>query len=259
MNKDDISVRELLPEDQGIELGIIDWALIETQHQGKGVGKALATLALEWFRQQNCDKVITFTDGYNSAALNAAQSLGMRYWPESQQIREFGWRWPKFLIVLPHVGLSTFILHLPLKEQVWPKQRAISGVKALIGVTLFLGLILLPLSRIWFVPLELTSIFPAFGGSFYINKADFDYSRDRSVMGRAMFASVAASLALFTAFTVLAELNAATEVAELGRYVGVAFGLTDTVLIPFGALPAGQLWRWRRSVWLAALTCFLSI
>ncbi len=359
MNKDDISVRELLPEDQGIvrqlgfrvfslpmgllmaatmgkdgliaedttgtiigslifrttcvgdrKLGIIDWALIETQHQGKGVGKALATLALEWFRQQNCDKVITFTDGYNSAALNAAQSLGMRYWPESQQIREFGWRWPKFLIVLPHVGLSTFILHLPLKEQVWPKQRAISGVKALIGVTLFLGLILLPLSRIWFVPLELTSILwgvsivaaytsvrslavwwttrvlrlpimfrlwssgliyatllainpyvfiPAFGGSFYINKADFDYSRDRSVMGRAMFASVAASLALFTAFTVLAELNAATEVAELGRYVGVAFGLTDTVLIPFGALPAGQLWRWRRSVWLAALTCFLSI
>lgn len=359
MSKDNISIRELLPEDRGIvrqlgfrvfslpmgllmaatmgkegliaedatgtiigvlifrtasvgnqKLGIIDWGLVEPQHQGKGIGKALATLSLEWFRQQNCDKVITFTDGYNSAALNAAQSLGMRYWPESQQIREFGWRWPKFLIVLPHVGLSTFILHLPLKEQVWLKQRATSGVKAFIGVTLFLGFIVLPLSRIWFVPLKPASIFwgasivaaymsvravaawwtaqvlrlpisfrpwssgliyvtllainpyafiPAFGGNFYIRKANFNYSQNRSVMGRIMLVSVSASLALFAIFTALTELGDVTDIANLGRYVGVAFGLTDTLLMPFGALPAGQLWRWRRSVWLAALTCFLSI
>lgn len=292
------------------KLGILDWALVDSQHQGKGVGKMLALRGLEWFRQQNCDRVVTFTDGYNSAALNAAQSVGICYWPEAQQIGEFGWRWPKFLMVLPHMGLSTFILHLPLKEQMKPKQQAASSAKALIGVTLFLGFILLPLSRIWVVPLELTSILwgvgivaaymsvralaiwwtarvarlpivfrlwssgliyatllsinpyvfiPAFGGSFYINKANFDYSRDRSAMGKAMFASVSASLALFALFTVLGKFSIVADMAELGRYVGVAFGLTDTALIPFGALPAGQLWRWRRSVWFAALTCFLSI
>lgn len=292
------------------KLGIIDWGLVENQHQSKGIGKALVAQALEWFRHQDCDKVITFTDGYNSAALNAAQSAGMRCWPESEQIREFGWLWPKLLIVLPHLGVSTFILHLPLKEQVCLKQQATSGVKAFIAVTLFLGFIVLPLSQIWFVPLKPASIFwgasivaaymsvrgvaawwtaqvlklpisfrpwssgliyapllainpyafiPAFGGSFYIRKTNFNYSQNRSAMGRIMLVSVSASLILFALFTALAELGDVTNITSLGRYVGVAFGLTDTVFMPFGALPAGQLWRWRRSVWLAALLCFLSI
>lgn len=292
------------------KLGILDWGLVAPQHQDKGIGKALAIRGLEWFRQSNCDRIVTFTDGYNSAALNMAQSVGLRHWPESEQIRELGWRWPKFLITLPHTGVSTFILHLPLKEQTKPRQQTTNSVKALIGVTLLLGLILLPLSRIWAVPLELTTILwgafvmatymivrtlaiswtmralglpvifrlwssgliyatflsinpyvfiPAFGGSFYIDKAKFDYSRDRSAMGKAMLASVSASLALFALFTVLGHFSALTEMAELGRYVGVAFGLTDTVLISFGALPAGHLWKWRRSAWLAVLIGFLSI
>lgn len=360
MNKDNISIRELLPDDRSIvrqlglrvfslymgllmavsmgkdglvaedatgtiigvlifrttnvgnrKLGILDWALVIPEQQGKGIGKALAIHALEWFRQQNCDKVVTFTDGYNSAALHAAHSIGARYWAESEQIREFGWRWPKMLIVLPHMGVSTLILHLPLKEeQAQPEQRPASGIKAFIGAMLFMGFVIFPLSQIQFVRLELASIFggagiviaymsvralfawwamrvlrqpimfrfwssgmiyatllainpyvfiPAFSGSFYVRKADFDYDQNRSVMGKAMFASVAASLVLFAIFTVLIGLGVAVEAAKLGRYVGVAFGLTDAVMVFFGALPAGHIWQWRRSVWLAVLICFLSI
>ncbi|MBE9507781.1 MAG: hypothetical protein IMY86_06995 [Chloroflexi bacterium] len=78
-----------------------------------------------------------------------ARSRGLRYWPVSQQIREFGWRWPKLLFVIPHtIGVSTFILQLPLNEQEQPEPPATSGVGALIGVTLFLGSFLLLLSRV---------------------------------------------------------------------------------------------------------------
>jgi len=161
----------------GRKLGIPDWAVVDPQHQGKGIGKALGDQALAWFRQQGCDKVVTTgVDGYNSAVWNMAHSRGLRYWPVSQQIREFGWRWLKLLFVIPHtIGIGTFILHLPLNEQEQLETPATSGVGALIGVTLFLGFFLLPLSRVravlWrsmvvpdlLVPLNPTAVFVGAG------------------------------------------------------------------------------------------------
>jgi hypothetical protein len=109
----------------------------------------LGNQALIWFRQQGCDKVITTdVDGYNSAAWNAVHSCDLRYWPVFQQIREFGLRWFKLLIMIPHMGVTTFILHSTLDEQEQPEPLATSGVRTLIGVTLFLGIFLLPLSRV---------------------------------------------------------------------------------------------------------------
>ena len=131
------------------KLGILDWVVVDPQHQGKGISKVLRAQALIWFRRQGCDKVITTdVDGYNSAAWNVVHSHGLRYWSVSQQIREFGWRWLKLLIVIPHMGVTTFILHSTLDEQEQPESPVTSGVGLLIGVTLFLGIFLLPLSRV---------------------------------------------------------------------------------------------------------------
>ncbi|MEI2689957.1 MAG: hypothetical protein V9H69_09660 [Anaerolineae bacterium] len=77
-----------------------------------------------------------------------------------------------------------------------------------------------------------------------------------------MLAGVAPSLALLAIFTLWGQLSpAAGSVAQLGRYIGLALGLTDVVLFfsPFQSLPAGHIWRWRRAVWLALLLCFLAI
>ena len=310
------------------KLGIPDWAVVDPQHQGKGIGLALGDQALVWFRQQGCDRVITTgVDGYNSASWNLAHSRGLRYWPVSQQIREFGWRWPKLLFVIPHtIGISTLILQLPLNEQEQPEPPATSGVGALVGVTLFLGLFLLLLSRVrgvlWgsmavsdlLAPLNPTAVFvgagivaayvgiralahwltaqalrlpltfrlwdaglitatflaaglglfmPGLGGSYYVRQTKFNYTKAYPAMGKIMLAGVAASLALLTVFTVWTGLDGATlgVVMMLGRYVGVSFGLTDTLFFfaPFQALPAGHLWRWRRVVWLVASVCFLGI
>ena len=309
------------------KLGILDWVVVDPQHQGKGISKVLGDQALIWFRQQGCDKVITTdVDGYNSAAWNAAYSRGLRYWSVSQQIREFGWRWLKLLIVIPHMGVTTFILHSKLNEQEQPEPTATSGVGVLIGVTLFLGIFLLPLSRmrevLWasmivpdlLAPLNPTVILvgasimatymgirtvahwmtaralrlsltfrlwdsgliiatllaaafsgflPGFGGSFYVRQTKFDYNQARPAMGKIMLAGVAASLALFAVFTICAGLGDSTlaVITTLGCYVGLTFGITDTLLFfpPFQALPAGHLWRWRRAVWLVLSMFFVGI
>jgi GNAT superfamily N-acetyltransferase len=309
------------------KLGILDWVVVDPQHQGQGISKILADQALSWFRQQGCEEVITTgVDGYNSAAWNAAYSCGLRYWSVSQQIREFGWRWLKLLIVIPHIGVTTFILHSALDEQEQPEPSATSGVGMLISVTLFLGLFLLPLSRVrevlwesivvedllapfnptvilvgvgimaiymsirtgahWLaartlrLPLTFrlwdsglivatllaaafSGFLPGFGGSFYIRQTRFDYSQARPAMGKIMLAGVAASLALFTVFTLWSGPGTGTlgEITMLGRYVGLAFGITDTLLFfaPFQALPAGHLWRWRRAVWLVVAVGFVGI
>ncbi len=313
------------------KLGILDWGAVDPQHQSKGIGKALYDQALVWFRQRGCDKAVTTgVDGYNSAVWNPTHSRGLCYWPVSQQIREFGWRWLKLLFVIPHViGIGTFILQAPLNEQKQPETPATSGIGALIGVTLFLGFFLLPLSRVravlWrgmvvsdlLVPLNplavlvgvgiiatymgiramahwlaaralrlpitfrlwdtglimatfLAAAFSAFvpglGSSCYARQTRFNYSRARPAMGKIMLAGVAASLALlivFTVFTVCTGMDSGTlgEITMLGRYVGVSFGITDTLFFfaPFQALPAGHLWRWRRAVWFVTFACFLGI
>ena len=309
------------------KLGILDWVVVDPQHQGQRISIVLADQALSWFRQQGCEEVITTgVDGYNSAAWNAAHSRGLRYWSVSQQIREFGWRWLKLLIVIPHIGVTTFILHSALGEQEQPEPSATNGVGMLISVTLFLGLFLLPLSRVrevlwesivvedllapfnptvilvgvgimaiymsirtgahWLaartlrLPLTFrlwdsglivatllaaafSGFLPGFGGSFYIRQTRFDYSQARPAMGKIMLAGVAASLALFTVFTLWSGLGTGTlsEITMLGRYVGLAFGITDTLLFfaPFQALPAGHLWRWRRAVWLVVAVGFVGI
>jgi len=308
-------------------LGILDWVVVDPQYQGQGISKMLGDQALIWFRQQGCENVITTdVDGYNSAAWNAAHSRGLRYWPVSQQIRELGWCWLKLLIVIPHIGTTTFILHSAFEEHEQLKPSATSGAGVLIGVMLFLGIFLLPLSRVrevlwestvvsdllgplnptvmfagtvilaiyigiragahwlaarslrlplsfrlWdsglimatFVAIAFSGFLPGFGGSFYVRQTRFDYSQARPVMGKIMLAGVAASLALFTVFTVWAGLGAGTlgVIPTLGGYVGVAFGITDTLLFfaPFQALPAGHLWRWRRAVWLTVSIYFVGI
>lgn len=128
-------------------VGILDWAVVDPRCQGQGIGKALLERALLELRQQGCDKIITTgVDGYNSSSWNAAYAHGLRYWPPAQQIREFGWRWPKLLLLIPHVGISTFILHLPAGQQ--QEAPVTAGVRALLGVILFLGLFLLPVSAV---------------------------------------------------------------------------------------------------------------
>jgi hypothetical protein len=224
------------------------------------------------------------------------------------------------------MGVTTFILHSTLDEQEKPEPLATSGVGVLIGVTLFLGIFLLPLSRVrevlWssmvvrdlLAPLNPTVILvgagimatymgirtvahwlaartlrlsltfrlwdsglimatllaaafsgflPGIGGSFYVRQTRFDYSQARPAMGKIMLAGVAASLTLLTVFTVWAGVGAKTlgVITALGCNVGVAFGITDTLLFfaPFQALPAGHLWRWRRVVWLVLSVCFVGI
>ncbi|MEI2689956.1 MAG: GNAT family N-acetyltransferase [Anaerolineae bacterium] len=128
-------------------VGILDWAAVDPRCQGQGIGKALLEQALVGLRQQGCDKIVTTgVDGYNTSSWNAAHAHGLRYWPPAQQIGEFGWRWPKLLLLLPHVGVSTFILHLPADQQ--QESPATAGVRTLLGVILFLGLFLLPVSAV---------------------------------------------------------------------------------------------------------------
>jgi GNAT superfamily N-acetyltransferase len=305
-------------------VGILDWAVVDPRCQGQGIGKALLERALLELRQQGCDKIITTgVDGYNTSSWNAAYAHGLRYWPPAQQIREVGWRWPKLLLLIPHIGVSTFILHLPARQQ--QEAPATAGVRALLGVILFLGLFLLPVSavrnvawaslapsdllaplapamllwgalltalylgvrglghwlaaralrlpltfRLWDSGLLMATLLavafgaflPAFGGSYYVRQPRFDTSQARPALGKIMLAGVAPSLALLALFTLWGQLSPAVgAAAQLGRYIGLALGLTDTLLFfsPFQALPAGHIWRWRRAVWLAVLLCFLAI
>ncbi len=129
-------------------VGILDWAVVDPLYQGHGIGKAMLEQALVWMRQQKCDKIVTTgVDGYNSPSWNAAHACGLRYWPVVQQLREFRWHWLKLLLVIPHIGVSTFILHLPTNEQE-QEPPTTSGVRAIIGVILFLGFFLLPVSSV---------------------------------------------------------------------------------------------------------------
>lgn len=311
----------------GRRVGILDWAMVDPRHRGRGISTALGDGARDWFRRHGCDTVVTTgVDGYNASAWHAAHAHGLRYWPPAQQLREFGWRWPQLLIAIPHVGVSTFLLHRPPGGRGGPETGERANLGALVGVVLFLGLVLLPLSRaraaLWasgapadlLAPLAPTAVawgaaitalylgarmaghwlaaralglplafrpwesglllatllavafspfIPAYGGSVYVRRARFNYRRARAAMGQIMLAGVAPSLALCLAFTAWASATpgAPGEVATLGRGVGLAFAITDTLLFfpPFQALPAGHLWRWRRSVWLAATACFLAV
>jgi GNAT superfamily N-acetyltransferase len=272
------------------KLGILDWVVVDPQHQGQGISKTLADQALSWFRQQGCEEVITTgVDGYNSAAWNAAHSRGLRYWSVSQQIREFGWRWLKLLIVIPHIGVTTFILH---SEVLWESivvqdlLAPFNPTVILVGVgimAIYISIrtgahwlaartLRLPLTfRLWdsglivatLLAAAFSGFLPGFGGSFYIRQTRFDYSQARPAMGKIMLAGVVASLALFTVFTLWSGPGTGTlgEITMLGRYVGLAFGITDTLLFfaPFQALPAGHLWRWRRAVWLVVAVGFVGI
>jgi predicted N-acetyltransferase YhbS len=129
-------------------VGILDWAVVDPRCQGQGIGKDLVERALAGLHQQGCDKIVTTgVDGYNTSSWNAAYAHGLRYWPIAQQISEFDWRWPKLLLMIPHIGVSTFILHLPANEQK-EEPPSTNGVRTLLGVSLFLGLFLLPVSAI---------------------------------------------------------------------------------------------------------------
>lgn len=104
---------------------------------------------------------------------------------------------------------------------------------------------------------------PAFGGNVYARQTSFRYDRARPVLGKIILAGVGASIVLFTFFTMCAETNTliSRNLAELGRYAGLAFGLTDTVFFfpPFQAVAAGHLWLWHRGVWFATLAAFLFV
>lgn len=130
-------------------LGVIDWVFVDPNFQGLGISNRLADQALEWFHLRECDFVITTDiDGYNSAAWNAAHSRGLVYWPVSQQIRELGWSWIKLMWLIPHMGVTTFILCSATEESSQTRSQSDRGTRMLTIAILILGLILLPLSRI---------------------------------------------------------------------------------------------------------------
>lgn len=107
-----------------------------------------------------------------------------------------------------------------------------------------------------------SAFIPAFMGSYYARDPTFDYGRDRAPLGKIMLAGGAASLVLFLLCSLWAGLAPVVPLwAEIGRRVGFAFGLTDTLAFfpPFQALPAGHVWAWRRAIGAAALACFLAI
>ncbi|MDY7075845.1 MAG: GNAT family N-acetyltransferase [Chloroflexota bacterium] len=316
------------------KLGILDWGAVDPAHRGKGIAKAVVNQAIVWLQQQGCDRVTTTgVDGYNSGSWNANYAHGLRYWPVSRQIHEFGWRWPQLMFAIPHViGIGTFILQMPFqkneREQLDTPETG--GIKAMIYVTLLLGLFLLPLSYVrrafWgsvnisdlFATLNFTTLLvgtgiiaiyviartvahrwaarvlrlpltfrpwdsglimatflaaalgvfvPGLGGSYYIRQPKFIYSQARSAVGKIMLAGAAASLTILLGFTMWAESSMATSdpivtaITTLGRYIGISFSMTDTLFFfwPFQSLPAGHIWRWRRSVWLVVCVCFLGI
>lgn len=295
------------------KIGVFDWIAVDPHYQGRGIGKTLVEEGLAIFHCQGCDEVVTTdVDGYNSASWNFFHSRNVCYWPASSQIREFGLRWPRLLMTIPHIGVGTFILRLPQKCS-RPDRGATSGLWTLFVVTLFMGFFLMPISRardvLWesvalpdlLVPLEpaivtlgagimiaytgvraaahwtaarvlrLPLMFrfwdsglmlatllgvafgtfsPGLGGSFYVRRAGFSYDKSRAAMGKIMLAGVVASLAAYLGFSLWAELVAPSTATTLGRYVGLSFGITDTLLYfaPFDPLPAGHLWRWHRGV-----------
>lgn len=313
----------------GRRWGILDWAVVEPAYQGQSIGTALGETTLRLLRDLGCTEVITTgVDGYNTRAWNVAYAYGLRYWSPIQQMRAVGWQWPRLLAMIPHLGLSTFVLRRTLDGDAEdaPDPALRSGVGAWLFMTLFLALCLLPLSqvrtvawsslapadlsapldagniatgaavlltylslrtaaqwrvaralalplhfRLWESGLLLATLLacafgaflPAFAGSVYIRHPRFAYAAQRAVMGRIMLAAVTVSLLLLLFFTLWAEILPSTEKdhAAVGRAIGLAFGITDTLLFfaPFSALPAGHLWRWRRSLWLTTTTVFLLI
>lgn len=146
---------------------------------------------------------------------------------------------------------------------------AYTGVRAAAHWTAARALRLPLMFRFWDSGLMLATLLgvavsaflPGLVGSFYVRRAGFNYDKGRAAVGKIMLAGVGASLAAYLGFSVWAELVAHSTATTLGRYVGLSFGITDTLLffVPFDPLPAGHLWRWHRVVWLIALLCFLSI
>lgn len=99
----------------GRRWGIFDWGVVEPKRQGQGIGRRLGEQALLWFEARGCQELITTDiDGYNSPSWRAAYAQGLRYWPASEQLRALGWQWPRLMVAIPHIGVSTFILHAPL-------------------------------------------------------------------------------------------------------------------------------------------------
>lgn len=107
-----------------------------------------------------------------------------------------------------------------------------------------------------------SAFIPAFAGSVYVREDKFNYSRARPKMGKIMLAAVTVSLALLIICTVWVEKSASAHTfGGLGRFAGISFGITDTLFFfaPFQAVPAGHIWLWRRSVWLAVTAVFLAV
>jgi predicted N-acetyltransferase YhbS len=304
---------------------IVDWAAVEPTQQGKGIGTTLGKRVLAHLEQTSHDELVTTgVDGYNSSAWNASYEAGLRYWPPSQQLRRLGWRWPRLLLAIPHVGVSTFLLRRPADhaEMAEPDPAMSTGRRGWLVATAWC-LLLLPLTRVrevmWgsLAPADLlaplaptvllagagvialyllarigaslvaarslgvdvgfrlwesgvalgtmlclafSAFIPAFGGNLYIRDARFNYRRRPAVMGKIMLSGSVVSLLLFALFTVWVALagSSAPAGANLGRFVGLAFGITDTLLFVgvFRAFPAGLVWWWRRPVGAALLVCF---
>ena len=305
------------------KLGVPEWAVVDPQHQGAGVGKALLRELLARFQTEGCEGVITTdVDGYNSPSWNMCRACGFSRWALRQQVREFRWRTPELWWKTPHLAPGAFLLRKDNAQG----QAEPSGTGALGIATCLLGFFLLPLSlmrealwqgfdnvgllapldprmlltgaavvavymaarmvahwlaaralklplafRPWDAGLVMATVLavlfgafiPAFAGSVYVRQDRVNYVRVRPEMGKIMLAAVAVSLALLTActFWVAKSGSTAYTVAALGRYVGVSFGITDTLFFfaPFQAVPAGHLWLWRRAVWLLVFVSFIVV
>ena len=114
------------------------------------------------------------------------------------------------------------------------------------------------------VALAIAAAFGGFfpgGGSFYLPKERFRYTEACPAVGKIALAGIIPSLLLLSAFIMSSELFGHIWVTSLGTFVGVAFGLFDTLLFffPFQAMGGGHLWRWSRAVWLVTTICFAAI
>lgn len=300
-------------------IGVLEWVVVDPSEQTRGIGRMLLERSLAQLQMSGCDRIVTTdVDAYNSPSWKLCIALGFRRWTTNDQIRAFGWQWPQLLIKIPHFGIGTFVLRYD--PAATPAQRPGGGSLAV--VALFLGFVLLPLSRVrelmwdtlnvdaltnvglesiiagfmivvlyiaaravghWIaaaraglglvfrpwvsgnilaalLAIMFSPFIPALAGGPYVADQRFDYKRERAVFGPIIAGGVGASILVLALCTLASALiPALASIAELGRRVGFAFAITDTVLVfaPMDGLPAGHLWRWNRLPWLGVVGAYL--